>query len=105
MIFPNEIRRGFVYDRELAYEATQYTPFGLKKRPRTPEEAMAQEGCAVKSREREVGGMPKYCGRVSDIDKEVDQVTIVDADYVFGIPPTWVWLGTWAEYNRVWECD
>lgn len=101
-----ETQRGFITDHsDLMLEMYQETPPAIEGEvPRSALDAMHMPGCCVKSLEKEKrGGFPKYFGKLCALDKKMDLVGVVGAAYM--PEQEFIWLGTYAEYLRVWECD
>lgn len=104
MIIPNETRRGFIADPLLAAFVFMETPFGTPKAPKSEHDAFMTPGCNVKSEEMAgLGRPPKYFGKLAEIDKDADVVTVMGKE----MPgePAFVWIGTLAQYASIWRCD
>jgi len=89
-------------DDKLWSDAWLDTPLGIK-RADSREEAMKNPGCCVKSYEKDdkVLHWPKHTGKLV----EYSEARVVVRGHGDEVSPKFVWIGTGAEYHRMWECD
>lgn len=104
MIIVNETRRGFIMDARLVWHVSEHTPSTSPINPKSERDAFLTPGCNLKSIERRGAFQPpKYFGVLAEINAENDTVCVM------GKPMPgerlFVWIGTQAEYDRVWRCD
>jgi hypothetical protein len=78
------------------------TPLWMQYRANSPTEAMKIPACAVKSREI-ANGMPAHFGKLVSYDEATDRIVVRGHDSA--VSPRFVWVGTKAEYFRMWDCD